>query len=80
MTSVRWIKVIMISVLMMMMIIVKVEADPSSPRYGHGAVLINKKYWFNYPTMDCLDYLGLTKRINLLQHETFNISSSLRNS
>ncbi|RHZ83930.1 hypothetical protein Glove_86g143 [Diversispora epigaea] len=45
MTSVRWIKVIMISVLMMMMIIVKVEADPSSPRYGHGAVLINKKIY-----------------------------------
>ncbi|RHZ83925.1 hypothetical protein Glove_86g146 [Diversispora epigaea] len=45
MTS-RWLTVILaVMISMLMMMIVKVEADISSPRYGHGAVLINQKIY-----------------------------------
>ncbi|RHZ83928.1 hypothetical protein Glove_86g141 [Diversispora epigaea] len=45
MMSPRWIKAKLVISMLMMMMIVKVEAYLNSPRYGHGAVLINKKIY-----------------------------------
>ncbi|RHZ83929.1 hypothetical protein Glove_86g142 [Diversispora epigaea] len=44
MTS-RWLIVILVGMISLLLIIVKVEANLNSLRYGHGAILINKKMY-----------------------------------